>query len=51
MSPAARAVRAIDFDDCGYGPYVRPLAAEHERLIDVFIALRARSTDDLDRGD
>ncbi|GII29909.1 phosphotransferase enzyme family protein [Planotetraspora mira] len=63
--------RAIDFDDCGYGPYVydlavtlgelkrrpdypglrsallygyrsvRPLAAEHERLIDVFIALRA----------
>ncbi|GAA4561273.1 phosphotransferase enzyme family protein [Planotetraspora kaengkrachanensis] len=63
--------RAIDFDDCGYGPYVydlavtlselkrrpdypdlrsallygyrgvRPLPASHERLIDVFIALRA----------
>ena len=61
---------AIDFDDCGYGPYlydlavtlsevqhrpdyrslrpalldgystVRPLAAEHERLLDTFIALR-----------
>jgi Ser/Thr protein kinase RdoA (MazF antagonist) len=63
-------VRAIDFDDCGYGPFVydlavtlseltnrgrypalraamlggyrsvRPLAVEHERLIDTFIALR-----------
>jgi Ser/Thr protein kinase RdoA (MazF antagonist) len=63
-------VRAIDFDDCGYGPFVydlavtlseltgrasypalraamldgyrrvRPLAPEHERLIDTFIALR-----------
>jgi Ser/Thr protein kinase RdoA (MazF antagonist) len=63
-------VRAIDFDDCGYGPFVydlavtlseltgrsrypalraamlagyrtvRPLASEHERLIDTFIALR-----------
>ena len=63
-------VRAIDFDDCGYGPFVydlavtlseltnrarypalraamlggyrtvRPLAVEHERLIDTFIGLR-----------
>jgi Ser/Thr protein kinase RdoA (MazF antagonist) len=63
-------VRAIDFDDCGFGPFlydpavmlsellnwpdylalragllsgyrrVRPLSAEHEALLDTFIALR-----------